>query len=125
MGMVEKAYYNESAADGLSDYIRDYMKYWFSRPRELSFFFLSMSKSFESKILMDYYEEYVAASTEFFVGMFRKAADLGEIKITDPEAYGITLMGALDGVLTYAMIHPELEVDALADRVKKIWFDKE
>lgn len=123
--MAEKAYDDESPLRGLSNYIHDYLEYWISRPRELSFFFMSMSKSFESEVLMGYYDEYMKASTDFFVGMFQKAATAGEADIKDPEAYGITLMGALDGVLTYAMFHPELDLDTLVERVKKIWIRRE
>ena len=123
--MAEKAYNDESPLRGLSNYIHDYLEYWMTRPRELSFFFMSMSKSFESEVLMCYYNEYVKASTEFFVGMFQKAVAAKEADIKDPQAYGITLMGALDGVLTYAMFHPELELDTLVERVKKIWIHRE
>lgn len=124
IAMAEKAYCNSSAFKGLSDYIEEYLEYWLHRPKELSFFFLSMSKSFESEILMEYYREYMKASTEFFVGLFQKAVLLGEADIADPEAYGVTLMGALDGVLTYAMLHPELDINTLVDRVKKIWINE-
>ena len=123
--IAERSFYNESAVSGLNNYIKEYLEYWVKRPRELSFFFLSMSRSFESEILMEYYKEYVQASTEFFVGMFQKAYALGEIKVNDPDAYGITLMGALDGVLTYAIMHPEMEINTLVERIKKIWIDKE
>lgn len=123
--MAEKAYANESALIGLEFYIKEYLEYWTTHPRELSFFFLSMSKSFDSEVLMEYYKQYVEESTEFFVGMFQKVDALHEAKISDPEAYGITLMGALDGVLTYGMLHPEIEIDTLVERVKKIWISKE
>lgn len=123
--MAQKAYDDESALNGLSNYIYEYLAYWMNRPRELSFFFMSMSKSFESEVLKDYYNEYMKASTEFFVGMFQKAAASGEAEINDSEAYGITLMGALDGVLTYAMFHPEIELNILVERVKRIWIHKE
>lgn len=123
--MAEKAYFDKRALNGLSIYIEEYLSYWVNRPRELSFFFLSMSKSFESELLMEYYKEYIKASTDFFVGMFQKAANLGEAEILDPEAYGITLMGALDGVLTYIMIHPEVDISTMVKRVKKIWINKE
>ncbi len=123
--IAEEAYYNVSAIHGLSNYVRGYLEYWVTRPKELSFFFFSMSRSFESKLLMDYYKEYMQASIEFFTGMFQRAAALGEINITDPQSYGITLMGALDGVLTYAMLHPKMEINTLVNQIKKIWIDRE
>lgn len=121
--MAEKAYYNSSALDGLSIYIREYMEYWCSHQRELSFFFLSMSKALQSDILMKYYQEYAKETTDFFIGIFQKAVETGEADIPDPVSYGITLMGALDGVLTYSIIHPEEDIDALSKRIEKIWLD--
>lgn len=123
MEMVEKACLNKSAIDGLRQYIKEYLKYWASRPKELSFFFLSMSKALESPVLMDYYREYVKQSTAFFVGMFQKAVESGEVDMRDPEAYGISLMGALDGVVSYAIIHPEEDIEILAERFEQVWLN--
>lgn len=122
--MAKTALTCESALEGLSKYIKEYLKYWTTRPKELSFFFLSMSKALESEMLIDYYREYVKETTAFFIGLFQKASYIGEADISDPEAYGITLMGALDGVLSYLIINPNEDIDALAARLEKIWFDK-
>ncbi|ASA19596.1 TetR/AcrR family transcriptional regulator [Paenibacillus donghaensis] len=121
MEMVEKACLNSSAMDGLRQYIKEYLKYWVSRPRELSFLFLSMSKALGAPALMEYYREYIKQSTAFFVGMFQKAVESGEADMRDPEAYGISLMGALDGVVSYAMIHPEEDIKILAERFGQVW----
>lgn len=123
--MAEAAYASESAVAGLRLYIREYLTYWVNRPREMSFFFLSMSKAFETDVLMAYYKAYVEASAEFFTGMFQKAVLTGELAIDDPAAYGITLMGALDGVMSYLIIHPEEDLDMLASRLEKIWLGRE
>lgn len=121
MEMAEKAYSNSSVMDGLRQYIKEYLNYWASRPRELSFFFLSMSKALQAPALMEYYREYVNQSTAFLVGMFQKAVESGEADLKDPEAYGISLMGALDGVVSYAMIHPEEDVELLVERFEQVW----
>jgi AcrR family transcriptional regulator len=123
--MVEKAIFNESPLEGLKQYIKEYLKYWGARPKELGFFFLSMSKALESPSLMEYYREYINESTDFFVEMFRKAIEKGEIDIDDPEAYGISLMGALDGVISYVMIHPDEDIDLLIKRFENVWFNKQ
>ena len=56
--------------------------------------------------------------------MFQKAVESGKASIADPEAFGISLMGALDGVLAYAIIHQEEDIDILAERLGKIWINK-
>ncbi|MDF2985785.1 MAG: hypothetical protein K0R50_1295 [Eubacterium sp.] len=121
MEMALRAGSNPVVLDGLKQYIRDYISYWTSRRKELSFFFLSMSKAIESSVLMEYYKEYIIQSTGFFVEMFERAAASGEINISDPEAYGITLMGALDGVLSYVIINPQEDVELLCQRLEKVW----
>lgn len=76
--MMEKAADSKNVLDGLSTYIKEYLHYWIDHSKEMGFFFLSMSKALESKILIAYYKEYIAVETEFFIGMFKKAIDLGE-----------------------------------------------
>ncbi len=121
MEMIEKANRNESAIGGLKEYIKEYIKYWVFHDRELSFFFLSMSKALASPILMEYYRKYINESTSFFVSMFQKAVDLGEANISNPETYGISLMGALDGVLSYIMVNPETNIEILTEHIMQIW----
>jgi AcrR family transcriptional regulator len=123
--MAEKAYAAESARDGLRLYIEEYIRYWTGHPKELGFFFMSMSKAFESERLMQYYKEYMEAATGFFISLLQKAAAVGELKIDDPEAYGIALMGSLDGVLSYAMLWQDKETDPLIRRFIRIWIDRE
>ncbi len=119
--MAVKALSNKSALEGLQQYIREYITYWSARTKELSFSFLSLAKALESELLMDYYKEYVLQSTAFYAEMFKKSAEAGEIKVSDAEAYGITLMGALDGVLTYVVINPQDDIEALCVRLERVW----
>jgi AcrR family transcriptional regulator len=123
--MAETALASVSAVEGLRNYIREYLTYWIARPREMSFLFLSMYKAFESEQLMAYYKEYVDAATCFFVSMFERAALSGELAVPDASACGITLMGALDGVITYAIMYPDSDIDALAARLETIWLGPE
>ncbi len=122
MLMAEKAYNNESPYSGLCIYIREYLQYWVERPKELSFFFLSMSKALESDILMNYYKEYMEMTTKFFINMFQKVDALNEKKYEDHEIMGITLMGALDGIMQYLITNPDKDIETLVERMRKIWF---
>jgi hypothetical protein len=119
--IAARAYRNENAAEGLQYFIREYFNYWIQRPKELSFSFFSMSKAFESEALMKMYQEYTKSMTAFYVDLFQRAKEQGA-PVEDAEASGITLMGALDGVLTYAVMNPEIELSILIERVIKIWF---
>ena len=98
--------------------------YWLDRPKELSFVFLSLLKSFESVTLMNYYKQYIDEAAVFAGGLFERAARNGELKTEDPKNYGFTLMGALDGILTYAVIYPEIDIEKLVNTVTQVWIDK-
>ncbi len=118
--MIEKACSNPSVIEGMRQYIRDYLSHWATRPKELGFYFLSTSKAFESVILMDYYREYMNEYTDIITGLYKKAADRGEIEIEDPEAYGLALIGTLDGVLSYVITGSQTDITVLAERVGKV-----
>ena len=45
---------------------------------------------------------------------------LGETDIEDPEAYGVSLMGGLDGVLSYVIVNPDEDIEILAKRVEQV-----
>ena len=122
--MAHRAYTNESAFNGLRQYIKEYLDYWSNRPKEMSFFFLSMSKALSSEVLIDYYKEYIVQNTNFFKDLFDRAVLKGEIKPVDTEAYAVSLMGALDGIVSYAMVHPEHDIDAMSERIIKVWLTK-
>jgi len=119
--MAEKAFANPSPLNGLTEYIREYLSYWADKPKELSFLFLSMSKSIGTPVLSEYYKEYYEMSMAFFVGMFEKAVAAKEIDTEDCEAYGISLMGALDGLVSYAILNPTQEIELIAGRFEKVW----
>ena len=120
IAMMEKAMKNTSPSEGLREYIKEYIFYWGARPVELSFIFLSMVKALQQPVLMEYYKEYTTQATEFYVGMFAMAVEAKELEIEDVEAYGISLMGALDGLVTYTIICPEYDIEAQAERFSKI-----
>lgn len=120
--MTKKALSNENPIEGLKQYIIDYLMYWINRPKELSFLYLSMSKALESSALIEYYKEYVNNSVCFFTSMFKKMQESGKVNIQNPESYGISLMGALDGIISYAAVHPEKDIKVLANQFELIWF---
>jgi AcrR family transcriptional regulator len=121
MAMVARAMANPSPVEGLRAYMREYLAYWAGRPAELSFTFLSMAKALQAPLLMDYYDLYVRETTAFFVGMFQRAVAMGELDLDDPQTYGISLMGALDGLVSYALVYPDEDLVGLASRAARIW----
>lgn len=112
--MMENAMAGADPKASLRTYMVEYLRYWISRPKELGFLFLSMSKSLESPVLSDYYRQSVEGSVAFFVHMIDKVkGDCG----SHAESEAIAIMGALDGMVSYAVVHPELQVEDLAETV--------
>ena len=109
---------------GLSFYIREYILYWTGHLRELSFFFFSMSKSFESEILMEYYQEYSREAEQFLTGMFERIKSETKGFQKDPHIMGITLMGAMDGLLTYLVMNPENNLDYFIEEFTRFWVEQ-
>lgn len=122
--IAARAYENENAINGLKYFIREYFDYWLQRPKELSFYFFSMSKAYESETLMKMYQDYTKSMTTFYVELFQRAKEQGA-QVEDAEASGITLMGAIDGVLTYALMNPEMDIPLLIKRITKIWIKED
>jgi hypothetical protein len=69
---------------------------------------------------MDYYREYMNEYTALITGLYKRAADSGEMLIEDPEAYGLALIGTMDGVLSYVITGSQADIAALAERIGKV-----
>jgi AcrR family transcriptional regulator len=115
--LMEKALSNENPVVGFKQFVVRYINYWLKRPKELSFLFLSMSKALESIMLSDYYKQYVDNSTQFYIRMLEKIQDSECTSINNLELTAISLMGSLDGVISYAIVHPELDIEILANQI--------
>ena len=110
--MMENAMEGADPKASLRTYMVEYLRYWISRPKELGFLFLSMSKSLQSPVLLDYYRQSVEGNVAFFVHMLGKVK---ENRGSHTESEAIAIMGALDGMVSYAVVHPELHVEDLAE----------
>jgi AcrR family transcriptional regulator len=124
MVMMDKAMADCSPSHGLIQFISEYLNYWTIRPTEMGFYSLSMAKALQSPALMELYREYIKQSTEFYVGMFQKAVEMGESDVEDVGAYGISLMSALDGMVVYAIASQDYDIEDITRRFSKIWIGK-
>jgi AcrR family transcriptional regulator len=100
-GLVRRASASRSAASGLRRYIRDYVEFWVSHPRELAFFFLTMTKAFEAPETTKLYAAYYQQMHACFAGLFERAIAEGALRQHDAAAQAVALLAALDGVLSY------------------------
>jgi AcrR family transcriptional regulator len=119
--LMEKALSSPDSVEGFKQYMIDYIEYWIKRPKELSFLFLSMSKALELAVLSDYYKQSVDGSTTFYINMLQRINDAGHVVIQNIELSAISLMGSLDGIISYVIVHPDLDIESLVDQLMGTW----
>ena len=97
-----------SVKDGILYYIENYICYWLENPKETAFLFLSIAKMMENPDLLKYYQQYTSNYMAFFEGAFTLGIKMGEFKEHNVRTSAITLMAALDGVLSYMLFDENL-----------------
>jgi len=90
-----------SVREGIMNYIENYIRYWLENPQETAFLFLSIAKIMEKPELLKYYQQYTVDYIAFLEGAFTMGIQQGEFKEHNVLASAITLMAALDGILSY------------------------
>jgi AcrR family transcriptional regulator len=102
-----------SPTDGLMRYIERYLAYWTGHHRELTFIFLTLTKTMSDRTLWPPYSGYTAQCTSFFEGLYRKGMEAGELRAIDPAAVALALMAALDGVTAYIVMDDRLTMEGV------------
>ena len=97
-----------SVKEGILYYIENYICYWLENPKETAFLFLSIAKMMENPDLLKYYQQYTSNYMAFFEGAFTLGIKMGEFKEHNVRTSAITLMAALDGVLSYMIFDENL-----------------
>ena len=100
-----------SVREGISHYIENYIRYWLENPQETAFLFLSIAKIMEKPELLKYYQQYTRDYIVFLEGAFTLGIQQGEFKEHDVRTSAITLMAALDGILSYMAFDEGLKLE--------------
>jgi AcrR family transcriptional regulator len=106
--IMESAGGCSSVREGILYYIENYIRYWLENPKETAFLFLSIAKMMENPDLLKYYQQYTSDYMAFFEGAFNRGIQMGEFKPHNVKSSAITLMAALDGVLSYMIFDEDL-----------------
>ncbi|MBU4439842.1 MAG: TetR/AcrR family transcriptional regulator [Firmicutes bacterium] len=104
---------NPDPVDGLRRYIRNYVSYWFAHKKELTFFFLTMIKAISSPEMWNIYEDYYNHMIDFIKTLYARGISSGQFVEHNTRASAITLMSALDGVLSYLVMNENIQLDAV------------
>lgn len=114
-GNIEKIMYNAlkmpSVKEGIMFYIENYLKYWLEHPKETSFLFLSITKMMDNHELLDYYQQFTGDYMNYFQQAFEMGVHSGEFIQHNVKTSAITLVAALDGIISYMILDNELKFD--------------
>ncbi len=110
---VRLANENPDPVAGIRWYIKSYVGYWLEHQKELTFFFLSMIKALSSPEIWKSYEEYYNQMIGFIEKLFVKGVRSGQFREHNTRASAVTLMSALDGVLSYLVMSDGTSLDAI------------
>lgn len=108
---IQNALSNPDAAQGIKLYIRSYIEHWMKHQKELTFFFLTMTKALACVDMWKIYEEYFNKMDSFLTGLFEKGIREGSFIEHNAKAGSVTLLSALDGVLVYLIMNKSLNPD--------------
>ncbi len=108
---MEEAMNAASAVVGLAGYIRNYLTYWTGHPTELSFVFLTMTKTISDPGLRGHFRGYTGQMASFFEGLYRKGIESGEFRPMETRAAALSLMAALDGIAGYLVVDDDLDLE--------------
>jgi AcrR family transcriptional regulator len=109
---------NPSVADGLKQYIKDYLAYWNTHQRELSLYFLTMNESFINEPIMKLYKESTREMFDFFESIILKGQQQEIFKERDARAHAIAMISCLDGFLGYVLIDSSLSIEKMESEIQ-------
>ena len=98
---------------GLQFYIRNYVSYWLSHQKELTFFFLTMIKAIATPEMWKAYADYYTHISDFIKALYDRGISNGQFVEHNTRASALTLMSALDGVLSYLVMSENIDLDAV------------
>lgn len=111
------------AADGLRHYIDQYLRYHLKQPKNVIFFFLSMTKVMASPELSVLYKKYTQEYTAFFEGLFARAVAEGDLQPHDTHARALAYESALDGVLWYIAVNENITFENTISGFKDVFIN--
>lgn len=100
-----------SVKEGILYYIKNYILFWIEHPKETSFLFLSLAKVLDNQELLSYYHDYTVDYMNYFEEAFTMGIQSGEFIPHNVKTSTITLMAALDGILSYMIFDNSLQLD--------------
>lgn len=105
--------------EGLMHYIENYLRFWMEHPSETSFLFLSVAKILDNPELLKYYQEFTVDYMKYFEEAFALGVQNGEFKPHNVKTSSITLVGAMDGILSYMILDENLVLEEVVENFQE------
>jgi len=109
--IILKASQCSCVKDGILYFIENYLRFWIEHPKETSFLFLSLAKVLDNQELLNYYHDYTVDYMNYFEEAFTMGIQSGEFIPHNVKTSAITLMAALDGILSYMIFDENLVLE--------------
>ena len=105
----------------LKTYIEKYLAYWADHTRELTFTFLSITKSLSNPMFFKPFDDYVSGLLDAFEDIYHRGIEIGEFKPHDTRGRALALNAALDGVTMYLATSQHLEPDEIINHFVQVF----
>ena len=113
--MMKKELAHRKPEEAFKNFVSMYLEHWIHRPKELSFFYLSMAKSFDSELLLTYYQDYLDEMVDFYQVL------LEGVYGTCSRVKAVSFMGAIDGMMNYLAVNKNIDSHEEISEFIKIW----
>jgi AcrR family transcriptional regulator len=110
---IQDALSNSDVAQGIKTYIRSYIEHWMNHQKELTFFFLTMTKALTCVDMWPIFEDYFNKMEGLMIGLFEKGIREGSFIEHNAKSGAITLLSALDGISIYLIMNKSLNSDEI------------
>jgi AcrR family transcriptional regulator len=115
IAFMNEAMNSSDPSEALAGYIRNYLTYWTGHPRELSFVYLTMTKTMANRQFQRFFKGYTLQMSGFFDSIYRLGVEQGMFRSFNTQSVAITLMAALDGIIGYLVIDADLALDRVIE----------
>ena len=113
---LRQAAEQDNPVDGLRFYIRHYIGHWMAHQRELSFFFLTLTKAISCPETWPNYGDYYDNLIGTIAGLYEKGVANRQFSSHRSRSRATTLVAALDGILAYLVMNEKLsEAEIIGD----------
>lgn len=121
--IMSKIEENSSLAEGLKQFISEYINYWNSNRRELTLYFFTMNVSFSDPQMLRDSRQFAKQEFDYFESLYLKGQKAGIFKIRNARAHAVALISCIDGFLAYLLIDETVPLQETIQEIQKTYID--